>query len=155
MLIWWRGPDAAADLTGVPHGILRREQLEALRDHTALLQAARAQADALLAQAREEAAALRAQAQQDADALWAQAQTRIEQACEAGRAEESARQRWPGMSGRPGIWSSRPMPSAACMKNWPRSSPAPLSASCTAATGQRCSSGRCAACSRCRVPRRH
>lgn len=87
MLIWWRGPDAAADLTGVPHGILRREQLEALRDHTALLQAARAQADALLAQAREEAAALRAQAQQDADALWAQAQTRIEQACEAGRAE--------------------------------------------------------------------
>lgn len=87
MLIWWRGPDATADLTGVPHGVLRREQVEALCDHTALLQAARAQADALLAQAHEEAAAVRERAQQDAEALWAQAQARIEQACEAGRAE--------------------------------------------------------------------
>ncbi len=87
MLIWWRGPAAGADLVGVPHGILRRDQVEALCDHTAMLQEARAQADALLAQAREEAAALRAQAQQDAEALWLQAQARIEQACEAGRAE--------------------------------------------------------------------
>ncbi|MBB3193680.1 type III secretion system stator protein SctL [Roseateles terrae] len=87
MLIWWRGPEPGADLTGVPHGVLRRDQLEALRDHTALLREARDQADALLAQARQEAAALRAQAERDAEALWAQAQARIEQACEAGRAE--------------------------------------------------------------------
>ncbi|ALV07566.1 type III secretion system stator protein SctL [Roseateles depolymerans] len=87
MLIWWRGPGAASDLTGVPHGVLRREQLEALCDHTTLLRQAQEQAQALLAHAHEQAEAVRARAQQDAEALWAQAQSRIEAACEEGRAE--------------------------------------------------------------------
>lgn len=90
MLIWWRGPGAEqgiAGITGVPHGVLRREQLEALCTHADLLRQAQDQAQALLVEAQQQADALRAQAQEEAQVLWEAAQSRIEAACAEGRAE--------------------------------------------------------------------
>ncbi|SEK24863.1 type III secretion protein L [Roseateles sp. YR242] len=97
MLIWWRadatdggagraGADGPGE-AGAPDGVLRAEQVAALREVAEIRREASAQAEFLILQAQAQADQLLADAQAQAEALMQDAQAHIDAACQAGRAD--------------------------------------------------------------------